>query len=67
MSGEALTYAQLQVMLGAMEEHEAGGELAEEMRLIQQDLVPPFINLINRVGAGSKSNFSPTTFSRAMN
>ena len=44
-------------MLGAMEEHEEGGELAEEMRLIEQDLVPPFINLINRVRAGSKKQF----------
>ena len=52
-----MTYAQLQVMLGAMEEHEEAGELAEEMRLIEQDLVPPFINLINRVGAGSKKPF----------
>ena len=44
-------------MLGAMEEHVDSGELAEEMRLIEQDLVPPFINLINRVGAGSKKQF----------
>ena len=51
-----MTYAQLQVMLDAMEEHEEGGELAEEMRLIEQDLVP-FINLNNRMGAGSKKQF----------
>ena len=57
MSGEALTYWQLQQMLGAMEEHVDSGELAEEMRLIEQDLVPPFINLINRMGAGSKKQF----------
>ena len=58
MHGEALTYWQLQQMLGAMEEHVDSGELAEEMRLIEQDLVPPFINLINRVGAGSKKTIS---------
>ena len=45
-------------MLGAMEEHVDSGELAEKMRLIEQDLVPPFINLINRVGAGNKKTIS---------
>ena len=44
-------------MLGAMEGHVDSGELAEEMRLIEQDLVPPFINLINRMGVGSKKQF----------